>query len=78
MKNIDLNETWANITREVHCEKPSRSNLIKREFLFRLQILLSQYELAKKEKNKKLMNFYTDVLKIYEKHKINGHIVWEK
>jgi 5-methylcytosine-specific restriction endonuclease McrA len=36
------------------------------------------YELAKKENNKELLEFTIDILKVYEKHKINGHIVWKK
>jgi hypothetical protein len=36
------------------------------------------YELARNEKNEKLVKFCTDVLEAYEKHDINGHIVWEK
>ena len=36
------------------------------------------YELAKSEKNEELIKFCTDILKVYEKHNINGHIVWEK
>lgn len=36
------------------------------------------YELAKKEGNKKLFDFSRDVLEVYEKHNINGHIIWKK
>ncbi|MDR0977951.1 MAG: HNH endonuclease [Endomicrobium sp.] len=36
------------------------------------------YELDKKENNKELLEFTIDILKVYEKHKINGHIVWKK
>lgn len=36
------------------------------------------YELAKYKKNKELMDFCADVLKDYEKHKINCHIIWKK
>jgi len=36
------------------------------------------YELAKSEKNEELIKFCTDILETYEKHGINGHIVWEK
>lgn len=78
MKTVNLNKTWGNITAEIHRTKPRHTNLLKREALFGLQIVLSQYELAKNEKNGKLMRFFVDVLKTYEKHDINGHIVWEK
>jgi len=36
------------------------------------------YELAKSENNQELLKFCMDVLEVYEKHNINGHIVWEK
>jgi hypothetical protein len=36
------------------------------------------YELAKKENNEELLSFANDILKVYEKHNINGHIEWEK
>jgi len=36
------------------------------------------YELAKSEKNDELLKFCEDILETYEKHGINGHIVWNK
>jgi len=36
------------------------------------------YELAKSEKNEELIKFCADILETYEKHGINGHIVWKK
>ncbi len=36
------------------------------------------YELAKKENNIQLFNFCKEILKIYEKNKMNGHIIWEQ
>lgn len=36
------------------------------------------YELAKKNKDKELISFCEQVLNVYEKNDINGHIVWEK
>jgi len=42
------------------------------------KMFIHLYELAKKEKNKGLIKFCVDVLETYEKHDINGHIVWEK
>jgi 5-methylcytosine-specific restriction endonuclease McrA len=36
------------------------------------------YELTKKENNEKLLSFANNILKVYEKHNINGHIEWEK
>ncbi|KKT46043.1 MAG: HNH endonuclease domain protein [Parcubacteria group bacterium GW2011_GWC2_44_17] len=37
-----------------------------------------RFELAKSEKNEELKKFCVDVLETYEKHNINGHIIWEK
>ncbi len=42
------------------------------------KMFIHLYELAKKENNKELIKFCVDVLETYEKHNINGHIVWEK
>ena len=70
MKIINLNKTWDHVVTETHRVKPRRNNLLKREALFGLQILLSQYELAKSEKNKKLMRFYADVFETYGRHNI--------
>lgn len=42
------------------------------------KMFIRLYELAKSEKNEKLKKFCTDVLETYEKHDINGHIVWKK
>lgn len=42
------------------------------------KMFIRLYELAKSEKNEKLMKFCVDILETYEKHSINGHIVWEK
>lgn len=36
------------------------------------------YELAKSENNEELMKFCVDILAVYEKHNINGHIIWKK
>jgi len=36
------------------------------------------YELAKKEENKELVKFCKDILETYERHNINGHIIWNK
>ena len=42
------------------------------------KMFIRLYDLAKAEKNKKLIKFCADVLQTYEKHNINGHIVWKK
>jgi hypothetical protein len=36
------------------------------------------YELAKDEGNKELLKFCTEILDVYERNGINGHIVWTK
>lgn len=42
------------------------------------KMFIRLYELAKSEKNDSLMKFCSDVLETYEKHNINGHIVWKR
>ncbi|MEK6898416.1 MAG: hypothetical protein AABX28_03615 [Nanoarchaeota archaeon] len=46
---MNTNKEWNFITKEVHKEKPTKENLLKREMLFALQVLLaSKYEINKK------------------------------
>ena len=42
------------------------------------RMFIRLYELAKKNNDKELMAFCEQVLKVYEKNNINGHIVWKK
>jgi 5-methylcytosine-specific restriction endonuclease McrA len=42
------------------------------------KMFIRLYELAKAEKNDELLKFCTDILETYEKHGINGHIIWKK
>jgi len=42
------------------------------------KMFIRLYELAKNNKDKELMRFCEDVLQVYEKNNINGHIVWKK
>lgn len=42
------------------------------------RMFIRLYELAKKNGDKELINFCEQVLKVYEKNNINGHIVWKK
>lgn len=42
------------------------------------KMFIRLYELAKKEGNEELKKFCSDILKIYEKYKINGHIIWKR
>lgn len=45
MNTFNFNNEWKFIISEIHNKKPSKSNLIKREILFSLQILLSKIEI---------------------------------
>ena len=36
------------------------------------------YELAKKHEDKMLQNFCIEILEVFKKNNINGHIEWEK
>lgn len=42
------------------------------------KMFIRLYELAKKEGNKGLLDFATQILEVYEKNTINCHIVWKK
>ena len=42
------------------------------------KMFIRLYELAKKEGDEKLRKFCTDVLEIYERHDINGHVAWKR
>ena len=42
------------------------------------KMFIRLYNLAKKEKNKQLLKFCSEVLEVYEKNSINGHIEWKK
>jgi len=42
------------------------------------KMFIRLYELTKKEKDEKLKKFCEEILNIYEKYNINGHIVWKK
>jgi hypothetical protein len=44
MTNFDFNQEWKFITAEIHNKKYKTDNLIKREILFCLQILLTKME----------------------------------
>jgi len=36
------------------------------------------YDLAKSRNSKELISFFSEILSIYEKHGVNGHITWKK
>ncbi len=42
------------------------------------KMFIRLYELAKATKDEKLLKFCKEVLEIYEKNNINGHIVWKR
>ena len=42
------------------------------------KMFIRLYEIAKNKNNKKVKEFCSDILQIYERHGINGHIEWEK
>ena len=42
------------------------------------KMFINLYELAKIEHNEELKRFCADILKTYEKHNINGHIIWKR
>lgn len=46
MNTINLNQEWSFVTTETHKEKPNKANLLKRESLFALEILLGKIELT--------------------------------
>lgn len=42
------------------------------------KLFIRLYNLSKKENNKSLMKFCAEVLNVFEKNNINGHIVWKR
>ena len=42
------------------------------------KMFIRMYKMAKKEKNKEILDFCSDLLEVYEKYKVNGHIKWKK
>jgi len=42
------------------------------------KMFIRLYELSKIEKNQELIDFCTEILKVYEHFNINGHIIWKK
>lgn len=42
------------------------------------KMFIRLYDLAKKKKDEKMLDFCTEVLEIYEKKGINGHIEWKR
>lgn len=42
------------------------------------KMFIRLYEAAKAKKNAQIMEFCLDVLSLYDKHDINGHIEWDR
>jgi len=42
------------------------------------KMFIRLYDLAKAQRNKKLQDFCAEILKVFEKNNINGHIEWKK
>lgn len=42
------------------------------------KMFIRLYELAKTQNNQELLKFCSEILEVYEKNNINGHIVWER
>lgn len=67
-------------TKNEQTERTSRD--FSQEFLDQTgtakRMFIRLYEAAKAKKNKKIMEFCLDVLNLYDKHGINGHIEWER
>ena len=42
------------------------------------KLFIRLYELAKKEDNQSLVKFCAEILEVFEKNNINGHIVWKR
>lgn len=42
------------------------------------KMFIRLFELAKSENNQHLIDFCTQILEVYEKNNINGHIIWNK
>lgn len=42
------------------------------------KLFIRLYEVAKKENNTELLKFSTEILEVFEKNNINGHIIWQR
>lgn len=42
------------------------------------KMFIRLYELSKKEDNKPLLDFCAQILEVFERNNINGHIIWKK
>lgn len=59
----------------------SQHNFLKKNFKQTetgKKMYIRLYEIAKQTGDEKLISFCTEILEVYEKNNMNGHIVWEK
>lgn len=59
----------------------SQHNFLKKNFKQTetgKKMFIRLYELAKNENNQDLIEFCTQILEVFEKNNINGHIVWKR
>ena len=42
------------------------------------KMFIRLYELAKAENNKQLIHFCTQILEVFERNNVNGHIIWKR
>lgn len=42
------------------------------------KMFIRLYELAKTDNNKQLLDFCTQILEVFEKNNVNGHIIWKR
>ena len=59
----------------------SQHNFLKKNFKQTetgKRLFIRLYEFAKKENNKPLLKFCTEILEVFEKNDINGHIEWKR
>ena len=59
----------------------SQHNFLKKNFKQTetgKRLFIRLYELAKKENNRSLVKFCSEILEVFEKNNINGHIEWKR
>ena len=61
-----------------------KDNLLYKDFIKQFKkktgkkMFIRMLEIAKKSNEKDLIEFLEEVLSVYEKYDINGHIIWKK
>jgi len=59
------------------CSKHNFMKKIAKQTETGKKMFIRLYDLAKAENNEELMKFCTEILELYEKNKINSHIIWK-